>query len=566
MHAPRSRVLVALAALLGILTGCGDDPTALRQPGAIEVNVLASGPDVIMTDARVTVGNGASHLLDSGRVLISDLQPGVYDLSLEGLGTNCQVTSTNPRRVEVVANRITVIAFTVTCTRRMGTVRVTTVTTGADLDPDGYTVMIDAAGHPIGVNAATSTAGIWEGSRQVTLTGIAQNCTVAGQTTVTTQVNHGATSDVTFTVACVAFGTLEVTVTTTGAGTDADGYTLKVGAASIGFLEDVSVDPNESVVFDRLRPAADYTVAIQGLSVNCRLTGAASHALVINPGGAAQAAFAISCEAPRLFAFVRENDIHRMASDGSGLARLTTAVGHDGEPAWSASGRIAFTTFRHANDAELYVMNEDGSSPTRLTTSAGGDQAPSWSPDGQTIVFQTYRSLNWDIYTIHPDGSGLTPLAASAADDISPTWSSTGKIAFVSTRDHIAGEIYVMNADGSNVVRLTQNDSTEASPAWSPDGSMIAFTREIECYYGCAHDVFVMNADGSNQRRLATGWQTYSFHADPAWLPDGRTISFTKQFCSYYYYCDVPAIWIVDTQGSLLQQVTPDGGAAVWKP
>ncbi|HJR64982.1 MAG TPA: hypothetical protein VJ802_01030 [Gemmatimonadaceae bacterium] len=566
MHPPRGGVYVALAALLSVLASCGDGPTALRQPGAIEVNVLASGPDADMTDARVTVVNGAVHQLDSGRVLISDLRPGAYDLSLEGLRANCQVTSTNPRRVDVVSNRTTVIVFTVTCTRRVGTVRVTTTTTGTDLDPDGYTVMIEAAGHSVGVNGTVSIGEIGEGSRPVTLTGVAHNCTVAGGTTVTTAVNHGATSDVTFMVSCVAFGTLEVTVTTTGAGSDANGYTLSVQAASVGFSQDVALGVNGSVVLDRLRPAPDYIATIQGVSANCRITGAASHTLAVDPGATAHAAFAISCEAPRQLAFVRENDIYSMASDGSGLSRLTTAPAHDGEPAWSANGRIAFTTFRHANDAELYVMNEDGTNATRLTTSAGGDESPGWSPDGQKIVIQSYRALNWDIYTINPDGSGLTQLTANPADDMNPAWSRTGKIAFVSTRDHPAGEIYVMDADGSNVVRLTQNDSTEAAPAWSPDGSMLAFTREVECYYGCAHDIFVMNADGSSQRRLATAWQTYSFHTDPAWLPDGRTVSFTKQSCGYYYYCDLPAIWLVDTQGALLQRLISDGTGAVWKP
>jgi TolB protein len=215
-------------------------------------------------------------------------------------------------------------------------------------------------------------------------------------------------------------------------------------------------------------------------------------------------------------------------------------------------------------------MNDDGTSQVRLTTSAGADDAPSWSPDGQRIAFRSFRDVNSELYVVNRDGTGLSRLTSNSATDIQPAWSSTGKIAFVSDRDHPAGEIYVMNADGSNVIRLTQNDSAEASPAWSPDGSMIAFAREVECYYGCTHDIFVMNADGSNVRRLATGWATYQDHTDPSWSPNGRAIAFTltQQYCGwyYYYYCDAPSLRLVDVQGAGPRLVADNAANSAWKP
>jgi Tol biopolymer transport system component len=105
----------------------------------------------------------------------------------------------------------------------------------------------------------------------------------------------------------------------------------------------------------------------------------------------------------------------------------------------------------------------------------------------------------------------------------------------------------------------------ETSPAWSPDGSMIAFARQVECYYGCPQDIFVMDADGSNARRLSTGWATYQYHTDPSWSPNGRTIAFTRQYCDYYD-CQAPSVWLVDLQGTQLSQITSNGANPVWKP
>ena len=567
---PRGFVVTCLAMAAALAVGCGDDPSGPEPLGAIEIIILPSGADIITTGLRVSMANGPVHQLDSGRlnITIPALPVGSYSLRLEGLSANCQLTSTNPRQVAVVGNQTTVITFTMSCTRRVGSVRVVAITTGPDADPDGYTVLVEGVGYPLAVNGTATLAGIGEGSRQVTLTGVTPNCVVADGPTRTTFVQLGGTAEVVFSVGCVAFGTVEATVTTTGVSIDPDGFAVNLQSASVGFSQSVAVDPNDSVVFDRLRPADDYHATLVGVNANCAVTGGAIRAFTLDAGATARPTFAVVCEVPRTFAFEREGDIYTMSTDGTGLRRLTTDPFLDGEPSWSSTGKVAFTSLRHAQDAELYVMNDDGSNATRLTTSAGVDNTPSWSPDGQKLVFRSTRDFNSEIYVVNADGTGLLRLTDNAANDREPAWSTTGKIAFVSDRDHASGEIYVMNQDGSNVVRLTHNDSVEATPAWSPDGSMIAFSREVDCDFACTYDVFVMNADGSAQGRLATGWQTYQHNSDPAWSPNGRSVSFTREYCGYYYYyaCDPPSVWVVDIHGGQLVQVVSDASNAVWKP
>jgi tricorn protease-like protein len=308
-----------------------------------------------------------------------------------------------------------------------------------------------------------------------------------------------------------------------------------------------------------------YLVALQGVASNCATVGASTVSVAITAGATASVAFDVVCETPTPLAIVRDGDIWVIRHDGGGATRLTTDPGPEWDPVWSSTGRIAFTTRRHSNDAELYAMNEDGTNPVRITTSAGTDDSPSWSPDGQRIAFRSLRDVNSEIYIVNADGTGLTRLTTNLATDHQPAWSSTGKIAFVSDRDHAAGEIYVMNEDGSNVVRLTQNESAESAPAWSPDGSQLAFGRSTQCYYtyySCTQDIMVMNADGSGERPLPTVFMDAVYYGEPSWAPNGRSIAFTRQYCPYY--CDPPAVWIANLDGMAL--VAQNAADPAWKP
>jgi hypothetical protein len=102
-----------------------------------------------------------------------------------------------------------------------GSIAITTVTGGPDPDADGYGVTIDE-GSPaaIGTNATLGRDNLSPGSHTVELTGIAGNCTVAGDDPRTVTVPTGGTSPVQFTITCVV---LPETFTTT---TSQDGMLL----------------------------------------------------------------------------------------------------------------------------------------------------------------------------------------------------------------------------------------------------------------------------------------------------------------------------------------------------
>jgi Tol biopolymer transport system component len=108
-------------------------------------------------------------------------------------------------------------------------------------------------------------------------------------------------------------------------------------------------------------------------------------------------------------------------------------------------------------------------------------------------------------------------------------------------------EITLMRGDGTVLKKLTNDLSRDDNPAWSPDGSMIAF------HYLNNNQIFVMNADGSKQHLLAKVKGGANF---PAWSRDGKQIAYNSWPDTLYAGCDNVDIFIVNSDGSDIRQVT----------
>jgi Tol biopolymer transport system component len=207
---------------------------------------------------------------------------------------------------------------------------------------------------------------------------------------------------------------------------------------------------------------------------------------------------------------------------------LTTHPATDIDPAWSAAGsQLVFTTNRDGNN-ELYIIATDGSGLRRLTTNGSDDGAASFSagppsPDllqpGCTlnqnlIAFESDRTGNYDIFVMKPDGSEQTNLTRNPASEFNPNWSpDCTRIAF--DRRNASGnyDIFVMDADGTDQVRLTTSPAEDSDPVWSPRGTEIGFVTNRDGNY----EIYAMKADGTEQRNL-----TGSLGADlaPDWRAD----------------------------------------------
>jgi hypothetical protein len=168
--------------------------------------------------------------------------------------------------------------------------RVTTATTGVELDADGYTLVIDDnTGQPIGLDATLTIERLPEGAHAVALTGLAVNCTAAANPQAVT-VQAGATADIAFAVTCSATsGTIEVATATSGPGSDPDGYALMLDGADRG-----SIGTSATMSLAGLTPGA-HVVALTGLAANCQIAGENPRGVTVTAGQTAQVPFAVTC-------------------------------------------------------------------------------------------------------------------------------------------------------------------------------------------------------------------------------------------------------------------------------
>ena len=428
-----------------------------------------------------------------------------------------------------------------------GAVRLITRTTGDDLDPDGYELLVapsNAAAMRMGANDSLVVGGLLPRNYEIRLTSVALNCVMPSGTHAFVVARD--TIDVLFAGTCARLGTIMVTVVTTGIDPDPNGYI--VTAAAPGFEIAVTSETNGTVPLKVL--AGQHGLTLTGVAANCDVTTPNPLAVAVTSGGTAAAAFRVECAPVTRLAYSREgSEIFAIDSNGLRALRLSDGSATDADPAWSSDGtRIAFTSQPAAGNSDVYVMDADGSNRRQLTTHAGSDYRPAWSPDGLRIAFVSERDNNRELYVMDADGGNLVRLTNHLQADTDPAWSPDGRrIAFSSNRDGNA-EIYVMNADGTESTRLTTFSGDDVQPAWSPQGDRIAFERRCGGTAWCVPDIMVMNADGSAPNALTAG-------QEPAWSADGRKIAYASYTCAYgfyyyyyeYYECEISGIRVIGT-------------------
>ena len=525
LTAPRGRFAVIVAAAL-LAVGC--DQTSPPGLGDLRVVAATSGEDVDPDGYAIAVDDEARGPLGpDGENTIPGLGTGEHEVMLSGLASNCGAAD-NPRITVVVGNDVVTEEFEVTCEGRRGDILVTTVTTGASIDADGYLVHV-GNGAPVAVpaNGSVTLSGIAEGAATVTLSGEAANCIVS-QSIVPTVIVFRSTAEVQFGVECTPAGTLRTAVTTLGSHAPTSGYRFTMAWYTAPMHESRALAPTDAVEW--VLPAGEWNIYLSGVSPNCTIEGGYLRTVTLSVDAVVDVAFQVNCVAPQLVAFAgssgesEEWDIYTVSTNGAGLRRLTTDPASDAQPDWSPDGAtIAFTSSRGGSQG-IYVMNADGSGQRRLSGDAT-ESEPAWSPDGSRIAFTRREGETADIWLMDAAGGNTVRVTDDPAADSEPTWSPDGaRIAFIRAHADGSSHLYVMNADGSGVERLTSEAGWGArwSPQWSPDGDRIAVTV-AECAIGCGFGIWFVAVDGAYEPYpiLMNGSVI-----ELSWSPDGEWIVF----------------------------------------
>lgn len=409
-----------------------------------------------------------------------------------------------------------------------GTVQVTVTTTGVDPDANGYQISVDGAtAVTVPSNGTQALANVPVGTRSLTVSGIASNCTLAGANPRSVTVSRGQTSNVTLSVTCTQIvGRIRVLTVTTGTLIDPNGFQVRAGTGA-----SAAVPANGETILSNIVPGAQ-PVTLENVASYCTVSGANPRTVNVAADAQVDVTFTVTCNGARQISFASDRagpfptppNIYLMNEDGSSVLRVTTDATTEIPSGWHPDGRRLAFTSNSTGGGDVYSVLFDGTDRVRLTTAGTPDFGASYSPDGRKIVFVSSRDGPRNIYTMNADGTGVVRLTNANQSDLQPSYSPDGtKILFYSNRD--AGgaqlyDIYTMNADGTGVVRLTNNSADDTEATWSPDGTRIAFISDRDAP---SYEIYVMNANGSNVVRLTNNSFVDEF---PFWSPDAQKIAF----------------------------------------
>jgi hypothetical protein len=294
MRLDRTVVLIAAAVLAA---ACSDS----TGPNAAEItlSVQTTGLDLDADGYEVVVTGGIRLSVPVNGTARIHVVPGSYTIELAGLAPNCALAGPPTSPVTLGAGETLDLTAQVSCTATTGVIEVGVLTSGLDMDPDGYRARVDGLSPTAAIGLADTVrfAGMAGGSHTVTLQGTAGNCAVTGLAARNVTVTVGGLTRDTvragFDVTCVATtGVALVSVTTSGLDPDPDGYTLTIDA--LGQL----LAPNAQADLSGLLPG-DHQLELTGVAFNCAVAGPNPRTLTVTAGGltrdTVRTSFDVSC-------------------------------------------------------------------------------------------------------------------------------------------------------------------------------------------------------------------------------------------------------------------------------
>jgi hypothetical protein len=316
------------------------------------------------------------HLAANDTVLVTDVPPGLYGLTLDGLAGNCSFASPPPATISVAARDTALVRFAFACVDAV--LRVSAPTTGEDVDAN-YLVWVDErTDHPLAAGSVLALD-LWPGAHTIRLDDIRPNCTVDGTNPVSVTLSTAAPTDVVFPVTCVAVPPaprtgLDVVIETTGIDPD-ESYTLT--ACDIVDVEcsvsyHVSIVPANFTLHLDL-PAATYDLRLGDVAPNCHVqwTGIPAE---VTWGAVTVVRADVTCDAPPSPAAPAEVVVSVTTSGTDRQEVFGLRI--DGRDSWLPAGReVTVPSYEGMHRIELRELRENchvtSPNPVTVTLVAG---------------------------------------------------------------------------------------------------------------------------------------------------------------------------------------------------
>ena len=149
----------------------------------------------------------------------------------------------------------------------VGTLDVTTTTSGSEPDPDGYILTVDGSAVNIGPGATVSIPDLTAGEHQLALADVAANCRGDTANPSRAMVAQGQRTSVTFRIECTAtVGTLELVVATSGQSRPSEPYHLLLDGLDRG-----AVAPDADTLIAGVAEGS-HRIALGGVPANCAVS------------------------------------------------------------------------------------------------------------------------------------------------------------------------------------------------------------------------------------------------------------------------------------------------------
>jgi WD40-like Beta Propeller Repeat len=425
--------------------------------GSIEITTTTTGesPDPDGYSAALD-GAPAQPIGSNGTVTFAGVPAGDHTVGLTGVTPNCTVVGENPRAVAVGADAAR-SRFDITCRPPTGTIVISTTTTGPRPDPDGYAAKVDAGGGQAIASIGTLTVpNLPVGDHTIQLSGLASNCSLAGDNPRLVTVTNGGTTTSSFSVSCVPTGTGTILFASdrTGAShlyrAQEDGSNIvDLTPSRVAFEGDWSPDGSR-IVFATHQSGSDRIALMDADGSNLVVLGVAGESPKWSPDGAR---------------VVLESDgiIRVMNADGGQVVVLVPGR----RPDWSPDGTLIVFDRQDPTRCvfdicheDLYVMSRTGEQVRKLVTDGA---CAAWSPDGTRIA---YRFLFVGLFLVNADGSGMAQIAGAEAG-CPVVWSPDGSaIAYASAAANGTSELTVIPASGGPGAVLVSSPASEFPESW----------------------------------------------------------------------------------------------------